>query len=499
MKIKHLVSLLAIATALSACNMAPDFLKPSVTKTEVFKEAPTERELSAKDAGTWKVAEPSAALPRGEWWRVFGDDKLNALVEQAVAGNENVKIYAARVKQARATAKVSRSFLFPTIDNTTGFTRRQPNAVGRGLAPGAPLAIENDVSTSFGLNYELDVFGSVRGGWLASRLDAKGAAATYQSVKLALQADVADLYFALRATDRDIDILNRGVNLRQQNARILEQKSDAGDITELDVASSVVDLENTRSALHAASQRRAELEHALAFALGKAPADFSFEKENIVTKIPVIPAGLPSSLLERRPDVTAAQKALEASNERIGVARAAFFPSLFLTGSGGFQSDVLGSLFEWSSRSWAIGPLMTVPIFGGGREIANLDRSKAQYEEAVHVYRNQVLQSFRDVEDTLSRLRMLSRQANAQYRAEHASKRAAQIAKLRYDEGDLGYLESITARREALEAERAGVEIKRARLSATVQLIRALGGGWGDPAAKPVSMPAPATTEKKNG
>ncbi|MCC7037616.1 MAG: efflux transporter outer membrane subunit [Alphaproteobacteria bacterium] len=502
MKIKHLVSLLAITAALSACNMAPDFLKPEVTKTEAFKEAPSEKELSAKEIGTWKVAEPSAALPRGEWWRVFGDEKLNALVEQAVAGNENVKVYAARVKQARATAKVSRSYLFPTIDNTSSFTRRQPNAVGRGLAPGSALAIENDALTSFGLNYELDVFGSVRGGWLASRLDAKAAAATYQSVKLALQADVADLYFALRATDRDIDILNRGLNLRQQNARILEKKSDAGDITELDVASSVVDLENTRSQLHAAEQRRSELEHALALALGKAPMDFAFEKENIVTKIPVIPAGLPSALLERRPDVTAAQKALEASNERIGVARAAFFPSLFLTGSGGFESDVLGSLFNWSSRSWAIGPLMTVPIFGGGRAVANLDRSKAQYEEAVHVYRGQVLESFRDVEDSLSRLRMLSRQANAQYRAEHASKRAAQIAKLRYDEGDLGYLESITARREALESERSGVEIKRARLSGTVQLIRALGGGWDAPAAKadtPADPAAPAKAEKKNG
>lgn len=448
-----------------------------------------------EEVGTWKVAEPSSSLPRGEWWRVFKDEKLNALVEEAVAGNEDVKAMQARVKQARAAAKISRSFLFPGGESVSSFTRRKPNPIGRGLAPGAALAIENDYKTDVVLDYEADVIGGVRGSWLASRLDAKAAGAGLQDIKLALQADVADLYFAIRATDRDIDILERGISLRQGNVGILKKKMSAGDVTELDVSSSVVDVENTRSQLYAAQLQRETLEHALAVALGRAPSDFTLEKGWVVSAIPVIPAGLPSSLLERRPDVVSAQKQLEASNERIGVAKAAFFPSLFLTGSGGFESDVLGSLFNWSSRSWSLGPMLTIPLFGGGRAFANLDRSKAQYEEAVHVYRGKVLAAFKDVEDSLSSLKSLQRQAQAQYSAEHASKRAAQIAKLRYDEGDLGYLESITARREALEAERAGVEIKRARLSATVRLIRALGGGWG-----PVPAPVQARTEaKKNG
>ena len=448
------------------------------------------------EAGVWKVAEPSADLPRGEWWQVFRDEKLNALVEQAVKGNEDVKAMAARVKQARAGAKVARSYMVPGADNASSFTRRQPNAVGRGLAPGGVLALENDLKTEIGLDYEVDVIGRVYGGWLAARLDAKSASASLQSTKLALQADVADLYFSIRATDRDIDILSRGIGLRQENAGILKKKMLAGDITELDVAASVVDLENTRQQLHVAELRRAQLEHALAVAVGKAPADFALEKDKFAALIPVIPAGLPSTLLERRPDVVAAQKALEASNERIGLARAAFFPSLFLTGTGGVESNVLSSLFEWSSRSWSIGPMLTIPIFGGGRAIANLDRSKAQYEEAVAVYRGQVLESFRDVEDSLSSLKSLQRQAQAQSAAENASRRAAQIAKLRYDEGDLGYLESITARREALESERAGVEIKRARLSATIRFIRALGGGWGEARVKPA---AAEETGKKNG
>lgn len=448
-----------------------------------------------EEVGTWKVAEPSSALPRGEWWRIFKDDKLNALVEEAVAGNEDVKAMQARVKQARAAAKVSRSFLFPGGENVSSFTRRKPSPIGRGLAPGAALPIENDYKTDFVLDYEADVVGGVRGSWLASRLDAKAAGQGLQDIKLALQADVADLYFALRATDRDIDILERGINLRQGNVGILRKKMSAGDVTELDVSSSVVDVENTRSQLYAAQLQRETLEHALAIALGRAPSEFTFEKGWVVSAIPVIPAGLPSSLLERRPDVVAAQKQLEASNERIGVAKAAFFPSLFLTTTGGFESNLLGELFNWSSRSWSLGPMLTIPLFGGGRAIANLDRSKAQYEESVHVYRGKVLVAFKDVEDSLSTLKSLQRQAQAQYTAEHASKRAAQIAKLRYDEGDLGYLESITARRDALEAERAGVEIKRARLSATVRLIRALGGGWDAPA-----IPVQAKAEvKKNG
>lgn len=512
MRVKLLVSALALTVTLTACDLAPDFHLPSVTATDHFKEAPPEEPLAltkkgkkaAEENGSWKVAEPSSALPRGEWWRVFKDETLNTLIAEADAGNENVKAMAARVRQSRAAAKVARSYLFPGIDNQSSFTRRQPNAVGRGLAPGSALAIENDAKTDFVLNYELDVIGRVRGGWLASRLDAKSAAASYHDVKLALQADVADLYFAIRAADRDIDILSRGTTLRQDNVGILKQKMSAGDVTELDVSSSILDLENTRQQLYDAQMRREQLDHALAIALGRAPADFTLKKGWVVSTLPVIPAGLPSALLERRPDVVAAEKALEASNERIGIARAAFFPSLLLTGAGGFESDTLGSLFEWGSRSWSIGPLLTIPIFAGGRAVANLDRSKGQYEESVHLYRQKVLEAFRDVEDSLTSLKYLHRQANAQYTAEHAAKRAAEIAKLRYEEGDVGYLESITARRDALAAERAGVEIKRARLSATVRLIRALGGGWDSSPASAEAKPAPKSEgtkaeTKKNG
>lgn len=493
MKATRTVTAALLALGLSACDLAPEFRLPAVTKAESFKEAPAEKGLSKKEAGTWKVAEPSAGLPRGEWWRIFKDDALNALMDRAMQGNEDLKAMQARVRQARAAAKGARSFLVPSADIDASFTRSKTNPASLAFPVGG-LPIQDVASAKIGLDYELDVIGRVRGNWLAARLDAKAAAAQMQSLRLTLQADVADMYFGIRALDRDIDILSRGVKLRRDNAEILKKKVAAGEITELDLAASVVDLENTRTQLHEAEQQRRELEHALAVALGKAPADFSLKKGWVVAAIPVIPAGLPSALLERRPDVTAAQKALEASNARIGLARAAFFPSLLLTGAGGFESGALGSLFEWGSRSWSLGPLLTIPLFGGGRAFANLDSSKAKYEESVALYRKQVLEAFRDVEDGLSRLKSLSRQASAQYRAEHAAKRAAEIARLRYDEGDLGYLETISARRDALEAERAGVSIKRQRLSATVRLIRALGGGWDAPA-----QAARKKKEKKNG
>lgn len=486
----------ALALSLGGCDLAPDFKLPLISGGNFFKEAPKEEpvKLGKDEMGSWKVAEPSADLPRGEWWRVFKDDKLNALEEEAMKGNESIKAMQARVKQARAAAKGARSWLFPGVDGTSDFTRRKLNPASLGFAPGGGLPIQNVATGKLGLSYELDVIGRVRGNWKAAKADAKEAAAQFHSLRLALQADVADMYFGIRALDRDIDILTRGVSLRRANTNILEKKVAAGEITELDLAASVVDLENTRSNLHDAKRQRAELEHALAVALGRAPSQFDMESGWVVSEIPVIPAGLPSALLERRPDVTAAQHALAAANERIGLARAAFFPSLNLTGTGGFESNVLGSLFEWTNRSWAFGPLLSIPVFSGGRAAANLEQKKAAYEESVADYRQQVLEAFRDVEDSLSMLDSLGKQASAQYRAEHAAKRAADIATKRYDAGDLGYLESIAARRDALETERAGVSIKRARLSATVRLIRALGGGWDAPAPQ-----AAQEEKKKNG
>ena len=494
MKPTKLLAALAVTSMLASCDFAPALHMPGFGKQEAFKEAANEPALSPEEAGSWKVGQPSAAQPRGEWWHVFNDAKLDALEDDASKNNQNLAAMVARVTQARAIARVAESALLPQIDNTTSATRQKLNPIAFGATPGTSFPAQTLVGTSFGLDYELDLFGGLRNERKAAVKDAEAAAEQLESMKLALQADVADTYFSLEALDREINILERGVTVRTDNLDILHKRVEAGTITELDLSTSVVDLETTRSQLNGARQDRAVMEHALAVLLGKTPADFNFDKSPLTAQIPVIPAGLPSALLERRPDISAAQHEFAAANARIGVAKAAFFPRLSLTATGGLESDTLSNALQWSSRSWAIGPVMSLPIFTGGRNTANLKRSKAVFEEQVAVYRQQVLEAFRDVEDSLVTLKTLGLQSQSQITAADAAKQAEKIANLRYDSGDLGYLETISARRDALETERNGVLIQQARLSATIRLIRALGGGWDAPFVPlPAEVSAPAT------
>lgn len=477
----------AMSLALTACDLAPKFHMPDAGATGAFKEAANDpandlRLAPGDTPGAWKIGRPAAADARGEWWRAFGDATLNALEAQATQGNQNVKAMAARVEQARQTANIAGAGVWPSVGNTSSYTRRQPTAVGFGLKPGTPVALQSDFDTSFGLSYELDLFGRVRNEKRAAGQDALSAQGALHSVTLAMQADVAQLYFTLRGLDDEIGLLEDTMALRRDSLKILKERKKLGDVTELDVSGYVVDLEATRSQLQAVTQQRKEAEHALAVLLGKAPAAFTLARssksmEGIAP--PVIPAGLPSGLLERRPDISAAQHALAAANARIGIARAAFFPSLSLTAAGGFESNVLGHLFQWSNRSWAVGPLLSLPIFSGGASMANVRRSRAAYDEAVATYRETVLEAFQNVEDALSRLKTVSAQIASQRIAEKAARTAEKLSSLRYDDGDIGYLEAITAKQNALSVERQGIQLARARMTDTVQLIRALGGGWG--------------------
>jgi len=494
LKVQTTVSLLLLTTALTACDLAPKLHMPSFGSVPPYKEAA----LSPEDAGTWQTGEPAAAQPRGEWWRVFNDETLNGLEDEAAKNNQNLAAIAARVQQARSTARIAGAALLPQINNATGARREKLNAAAFGQPASTSLPVVNDVSSIFTLDYELDFFGGLRNTKKAAKQDAESAEAQLQSARLALQADVADMYFSLQSLDSEIEILKRGVQIRTDSLDILKKRVNVGNITELDVSTSVVDLETTRSQLESAQQDRQSTEHALAVLLGKAPSEFNFEHAKLTAKVPTIPPGLPSGLLQRRPDITAAQHDLIAANARIGVAKAAFFPRIALTGSGGWESNTLSDLFKWDSRSWSLGPTMSLPIFQGGRNVANLGRSRAAFDEAVATYRERVLESFRDVEDSLTALKTLEAQSRSQVVSADAAKQAEKIANLRYDSGDLGYLETISARRDALDTERLGVQIHRARLTATILLIRALGGGWdAAPAAAtpaPLAATAPAVT-----
>lgn len=465
---------------LSGCSLAPDFTLPDIAVPETFREAPkapASMPTPKGDYGTWKLGEPAPAQTGGEWWKIFGDETLNALQTEAATGNQSVAAMAARVEQSRALIGIATSNAFPDIAATGGSNRYKPSTAIPGMS-GAQLKPLTTYTGNLGLSFETNLLGSVidqRGEAIAN---AEAADATLASVRLAMQADVAQTYFALRSADAELKLLNETLELREKGLDILRKRLDIGTIGELDIKRDEVEVEQTRTQMLIVSQQRKELEHALALLVGKAPSQLAIEGGAFEYVVPIIPAGLPSSLLERRPDVIAAQHTLAAANHRIGLARAAFFPRIALTASRGYESTEFDNMFKWPSRIWSVGPLVTIPLFEGGRNIAGLERSKAAYKEATANYRQQVLVAFRDVEDNLSRLQSLEQQSQSQDIAAGSATRASGLLRSRYDVGDVSYIEWADARRSELLTRRQQIAIQRDRLNATVQLIRALGGGW---------------------
>jgi multidrug efflux system outer membrane protein len=475
---KSLTSLLVIL--LAGCSLIPEFEQPAVEIPARYKE------LDPAERGSWKEAQPAEGSPRGEWWKIFGDPVLDELESQAIEANQNLKAAATRVVQARALLGIAESDRYPQISIGFGPTRQRPSAASRGLPDGADTRSVTIWRAPLSLSYEVDLFGRVASSVNAAENDLAATQATYRSVLLALQADVAQVYFNLRATDAELDVLRETVGTREENVRLLQRRFELGDIGEFDVARANTELSTARTDAIGLERQRAQLEHALAVLLGKAPASFGLAPAPLATDVPAVPAGLPSALLERRPDIAAAQRTMVAANARIGVARSAFFPSLVLTGSAGFESSDLGNLFEWSSRTWLLGPLfgtaLSYTIFDGGRRQANLDGTLAVLEESVADYRQRVLVAFAEVEDNLAGLRVLRDQAEATRESLASTNRALKLADSRYRAGATSYLDVIDAQRSALAIQRLETQIKGARATSTVALIRALGGGWDVPA-----------------
>jgi len=450
-------------------KVGPDYQPPTNQVPAQYK---------AESLGEWKAGQPLDTLPKGRWWEVYGDATLSDLEAQATESNQDLKAALARVDQARATARVARSDLLPNLNFNPSYTRVRysPNQ-----EPGFGGLTADSFHTPLDLSYEVDLWGRVRRGFEGARADAQASLAAYYGVLLTLQSDVAQNYFALRALDAEIATVQATVGLRREQLELVRGRLAGGIGNELDIARAEAELANTQADAASLARRRAELENALAILAGANPAAFQFPSSGATNwnpEPPVIPAGLPAHLLERRPDVAQAERELAAANARIGVAKAAFFPVLSLTGSGGYLSGDVDSLFKWDSRTWSIGPSLSLPIFAGGRNRANYQRSQAVYEEAVARYRQQVLVAFGDVESSLSGIRHLNDQAEAQQRAVASAQRAAGLASERYRSGIVSYLDVVDANREALQAERAGVRLVGQRLIASIQLIKALGGGW---------------------
>lgn len=472
-----LASPLLIALVLGGCSLAPKYERPEVATPTTYRHA--------EATGTWKTAEPAEAVPRGEWWKVFHDPVLEQLQVEAAEANQDLAAATARLKQSRTLLRTARADRLPTVDSGFGPARSRPSPASQGLPDDASTDANTLWRAQIGLSYEVDLFGRVENSVAASRAGLQRDEALYNSFLLALQADVAQTYFLLRELDAEQAIFANTVALRAEALRLMESRFKEGFTGELDVARSRTELASAQSEAFGVERRRAVTEHALALLLGRSPADFSFAPQPLQRIAVSVPAGLPSELLERRPDIAAAERAMAAANARIGVARAAWFPNLTLTGAAGFESGELGNLFDWSTRSFLLGPvagtILSLPIFDGGRRSAGVDRARAQYEEQVATYRQTVLNAFREVEDGLAGLRILGDQTTAQDTAVAASDRAVQLSRVQYREGDVSYLDVIEADRSALAQQRARVRIDAERARTMVALIRALGGGWQAP------------------
>jgi multidrug efflux system outer membrane protein len=476
--LKKPASPLLAALILAGCA-APTLHPPQIDMPAAFKES-SEPVLSAAEAARWKPARPAEAQPRGEWWKAFGDGTLDRLIADATAANANLAAAAARVKQARALAGLAEADRIPTVNAEFGPQRGRASAVSLGLPQGTPMPTVTAWQGRLTASYEADLFGRVANGIEAAQADAAASEATYRSVLLALQADVAQTYFRLRAADAELALLQDTVGTREENVRLNQRRYEAGDIGELDLARARTELSTIRADAIALERQRAQLEHALAVLLGKPAASFHAGKNPLLSSsaLPGIPAGLPSALLERRPDIAAAERTMSAANARIGVARSAMFPALRLTGAGGGESQDLSDLFKWSSRTWVVGALLSLPLIDGGRHRAGIARSEAALEESVANYRQSVLVAFAEVEDNLVGLRTLAGQAQAIDEAVASARRSAELAGKLHAAGRSSYLDVLDAQRNLAATERSAVQLRGARATTTVALIRSLGGGW---------------------
>ncbi len=467
MRLRHAV---ALAATLSACTLGPDYQRPTLDVPRHFKEA----------SPPWQEARPQAAAVKGNWWELFNDPALNALQQRARAQNQDAKAAYARVSEADALADVSRSAFFPSASADASGERAQVSG-NRAVTTSAPVAQTRTTSYSLllDLDYQLDIWGRLSR--LAESAEARAEAerARFENTLLVLQADVAQNYYTIRADDAKIEALKDGVRLRDSERELVDKRFKGKIASAIDVAQAETQLFTVQSELLAAEKSRAASEHALAVLLGEPPASFSFAPAPLDNAPPlVIPAGLPSTLLERRPDIAVAEKAVVASNAEIGAAIGAFFPAVSLSGDGGFNSRGLHTLFAGDSVVWSIMPGLSLPIFNGGLNEAELKHARAAYTEAVAAYRQQLLGAFQQVEDALSDSRLLAEQYEVQRKAVAAADATQRLAAVRYQTGVDTYLNVADAEVTALEARLTLVDIQRQRYAASTALIVALGGGW---------------------
>ena len=464
---KWLGAALAASGCLVGCAVGPKYQRPPIQSPPAWK---TE--------GPWREAAPKDAIPKGAWWEIFHDEQLNGYEQQLLQANQSLAAARDRLDQARSLARVASAGLFPTLSTDPSASRnRYSGNRPASSAPVAPLT-QSLYQVPFSLNYEVDLFGRARKTLQAANASLQGTAADLQNVQLVLTAELAADYFSLRELDSEYQVVQESVKIQQQGLVLVNHRHEGGIASGLDLAQQQTLLDSTVTQLYLLQQQRAQFEHAIAVLTGNAASTFSVRVAPLLTVSPPIPLGLPSDLLERRPDVATAERTMAQENNLVGVAKTAFYPQFTISGGGGFQSVTLGSLISTPSTFWSLGGDLLQPFFNGGRNRATLAATRSAYDESVANYRESALTAFQQVEDGLSGLNSLSRAAESQNAAVADARRALDIANDRYVGGLTTFLDVITAQSVLLTNERLSTQLLGQQMVTSVYLVKALGGGW---------------------
>ena len=475
MRADRILASAALCAALAACTVGPDYVRPQAPVPTAYKELPPS-----------KPAEPRDALSRGDWWKAYADSELDALQAQVIAANPTLQAAEANYRQARAAVRASRAEIFPGISANVGANRARTAGGSAGGRTASAYTASLDVT------WEADLWGRIRRSVEASESSAQASAADLANTQLSLQAELAQDYLQLRVADATKRVLQDTVAAFERSLTLTQNRYNAGVAARADVVQAETQLLSAKVNLIDVASTRAQLEHAIAALVGKPPAELTIAERMAVPTVPDVPVDVPSTLLERRPDVAAAERRVAAANAEIGVASAALYPALTLSAAGGFAGATLGNWISLPNRFWSLGASLAGTVFDGGLRVAQRDEAIAAYDATVAQYRQTVLAAFQQVEDQLSSIRILEEEARVQAEALRAARESVALTTNQYKAGIVGYLNVVTVQAVALAAEQNAVQLAGRRFTATIALVKALGGGW-----QADDLPAAATLSRQ--
>ncbi|MGY5333480.1 efflux transporter outer membrane subunit [Pseudomonas protegens] len=453
---------------LSACAIGPDYQRPQVAEPVHYKEAEG-----------WRQANPSDALARGAWWELYGDAQLNGLIDKLNSSNQSVAQAEAQFRQARALVRSSRGSFFPSVDLSAGKTRAsQGTGSSSSALSSSSSGIRDTYNTQLGVSWEADVWGKLRRDLEANEASAEASFADLAAMRLSQQSELAQNYLQLRVIDEQKRLLEATVAAYQRSLTMTQNQYQAGVSGKDAVAQAQAQLKSTQADLIDLIWQRAQFENAIAVLIGVPPAEFNLAESKTIPVLPQVPLGVPSQLLERRPDIASAERSVIAANAKIGVAKAAYYPDLTLSLAGGYSSSTYADWISLPNRFWSVGPKLAMTLFDGGQRSAEVDRTEAVYDQTVAKYRQTVLDGFREVENYMVQLKVMEDEAGVRQQALDSAREALRLTENQYKAGLIAYLDVVTSQTTALSNERSVLSLLQSRLIASVQLIAAMGGGW---------------------